>query len=162
MSKAKIFFVEQGGATLNGILRLSEFIMRKTLSLFALPFLVWSPFLNGCGRDLGTARGVADEFVDQHYVNFDLQKAKAYAVSLALDKVNEEIRLTAGQKIDASTQKPKINYRLLEKKEGERRASFLYEGTIQSDDGSSFTRKWLVAARKEADQWRVSNFTESD
>jgi hypothetical protein len=136
--------------------------MRNTLSLFALPFLIWSLFLNGCGRDLGTAQGVADEFVDQHYVNFDLQKAKAYAVSLALDKVNEEIRLTAGQKIDASTQKPKINYRLLEKKEGERRASFLYEGTIQSDDGSSFTRKWLVAARKEADQWRVSNFTESD
>jgi len=136
--------------------------MRRTLSLFALPFVVWSLFLNGCGRDLGTAQGVADEFVDQHYVNFDLQKAKDYAVSLALDKVNEEIRLTAGQKIDASTQKPKINYRLLEKKEGERRASFLYEGTIQSNDGSSFTRKWLIAARKESDQWRVSNFTESD
>ena len=78
--------------------------MRKTLSFFALPFLVWSLFLNGCGRDLGTAQGVADEFVDQHYVNFDLQKAKAYAVSVALDKVNEEIRLTAGQKIDMSTQ----------------------------------------------------------
>lgn len=136
--------------------------MRNTLSSFALPFLVWSLFLNGCGRDLGTAQGVAEQFVDQHYVNFDLQAAKAYAVSLALDKVNEEIRLTAGQKIDASTQKPKINYRLLEKKEGERRASFLYEGTIRSDDGSSFTRKWLIAARKEADQWRVSNFTESD
>jgi len=136
--------------------------MRRTLSLFAFPFVVWSLFLNGCGRDLGTAQGVADEFVDQHYVNFDLQKAKDYAVSLALDKVNEEIRLTAGQKIDASTNKPKINYRLLEKKEGERRASFLYEGTIQSNDGSSFTRKWLIAARKESDQWRVSNFTESD
>lgn len=136
--------------------------MRNTLSFFALPCLVWSLFLNGCGRDLGTAQGVADEFVDQHYVNFDLQKAKAYAVSVALEKVNEEIRLTAGQKIDAATNKPKINYRLLEKKEGERRASFLYEGTIQSDDGSSFTRKWLIAARKDADQWRVSNFTESD
>jgi len=137
-------------------------MMRKTLSFFALPFLVWSLFLDGCGRDLGTAQGVADEFVDQHYVNFDLQKAKAYTVSLALDKVNEEIRLTAGQKIDASTQKPKINYRLLEKKEGEQRASYLYEGTIRSNDGSSFTRKWLIAARKESDQWRVSNFTESD
>ena len=137
-------------------------MMRNTLSFFALPFLVWSLFLNGCGRDLGTAQGVADEFVDQHYVNFDLQKAKAYAVSVALEKINEEIRLTAGQKIDAATNKPKINYRLLEKKEGEQRASFLYEGTIQSDDGSSFTRKWLIAARKDADQWRVSNFTESD
>ena len=140
----------------------NKLMLRKTFSWFALPFLVWTIFLYGCGRNLGTAQGVANEFVDQHYVNFDLQKAKAYAVSLALDKVNEEIRLTAGQKIDASTQKPKINYRLLEKKEGERRASFLYEGTIRSDDGSSFTRKWLIAARKEADQWRVSNFTESD
>jgi len=136
--------------------------VRNILSFLPLPFLVWSLFLNGCGRDLGTAQGVADEFVDQHYVNFDLQKAKAYAVSVALEKVNEEIRLTAGQKIDAATNKPKINYRLLEKKEGERRASFLYEGTIQADDGSSFTRKWLIAARKDADQWRVSNFTESD
>ena len=137
-------------------------MMRNALSFFALPFFVWSLLLNGCGRDLGTAQGVADEFVDQHYVNFDLQKAKAYAVSVALEKVNEEIRLTTGQKIDAATNKPKINYRLLEKKEGEQRASFLYQGTIQSDDGSSFTRKWLIAARKDANQWRVSNFTESD
>ena len=136
--------------------------MKTTFSFFALPFLVWLFFLSGCGRDLGTAQGVADEFIDQHYVNFDLQKAKAYTVSVALDKVNEEIRLTTGQKIDASTNKPKINYRLLQKKEGERRASFVYEGTIQSDDGSSFTRRWLITARKDGEEWRVSNFTESE
>jgi hypothetical protein len=81
---------------------------------------------------------------------------------LALQKINEEIRLTAGHKIDASTQKPKINYRLLEKKEGENRASYLYEGLVNSDDGHSFTRKWLIVARKEGALWRVSNFTESD
>jgi hypothetical protein len=51
---------------------------------------------------------------------------------------------------------------LVEKKEGPERSSFLYEGTIQSDDGTSFTRKWLINVRKEGDQWRVSNFTESD
>ena len=135
---------------------------RKTFSWFALPFIVWSIFVSGCTRDLGTAQGVVEEFVDQHYVHIDLQKAKAYVVSIALDKVNEEIRLTAGHKIDASTQKPKVNYTLLEKKEGGTRASFLYEGKIVSDDGSSFTRKWLILARKEGDQWRVSNFTESD
>jgi hypothetical protein len=134
----------------------------KTFSWSALPLLVWAAFLCSCSRDLGTAQGVAEEFVDQHYVNIDLQKAKTYAVSLALEKLNEEIRLTAGQKIDASTHKPRIDYRLLEKKEGEKRAAFLYEGTIQADDGSSFTRKWLIATRKEANQWRVSNFTESD
>jgi hypothetical protein len=127
-----------------------------------LPFLFFVLLLTGCGRDLGTAQGVVEEFVDQLYVHFDLHKAKTYVVSIALDKVNEEIRLTAGHKIDAGTRKPKINYRLLEKKESEKRASFFYEGTIQSDDGSSFTRKWLIAARKEGNQWRVSNFTESD
>ena len=115
-----------------------------------------------CGRDLSTAKGVVEEFVDQHYVHIDLTKAKTLAVSVALHKVNEEIRLTDGQKIDASTQKPRVHYVLLEKQEGAQRASFLYEGTIQSDDGTSFTRKWLINARKEGDRWRVSNFTESD
>ena len=125
-------------------------------------FAVFALMASGCGRDLTTAQGVTEAFVDHHYVTFDLQKAKDYTVSVALDKVNDEIRLTTGQQIDASTQKPRVNYRLLEKKEGDRRASFLYEGTIQSDDGTSFTRKWLIATRKEGDHWRVSNFSESD
>ncbi|HXG51198.1 MAG TPA: hypothetical protein VNN77_07330 [candidate division Zixibacteria bacterium] len=116
----------------------------------------------GCGRDLGTAQGVVEEFLDQHYVHIDLGKARLHVVGLALHKVDEEIRLTAGQAIDASTQKPRVNYRLLEKREGRGRASFLYEGTIRSDDGSSFTRKWLIAARLENGRWKVSNFTESD
>jgi hypothetical protein len=118
--------------------------------------------VGACGRDLGTAQGTVEEFVDQHYVHIDIAKAKQYAVGLALEKLNEEIRLTAGQAIDASTHKPKVNYQIIEKKESDKRASFLYEGTIRSDDGTSFTRKWLIAARKEGNQWRVSNFTESD
>ena len=130
---------------------------RQTLIVFLLLMLI-----GACGRDLSTAQGVVEEFVDHHYVAIDLAKAKTLAVSLALSKVNEEIRLTAGQTIDASSQKPRVNYRLLEKKEGAERASYLYEGTIQSNDGTSFIRKWLVTARKEGNQWRVSNFTESD
>ena len=141
---------------------LAEVIVKKTRRTFALSLIVLNLFLTGCGRDFGTAQGVAEEFVDQHYVHIDIQKAKQYAVGLALEKLNQEIRLTAGQAIDASTQKPKVNYALLEKKEGANRASFLYEGTIRSEDGTTFTRKWLIAARKEGNQWRVSNFTESD
>ena len=125
-------------------------------------FLLFILLAAACGRDLSTAQGVVEEFVDQHYVHIDLPKAKALTVSIALHKVNEEIRLTDGQKVDTSTQKPRVNYSLLEKKEGAERASFLYEGNIQSSDGTSFTRKWLINARKEGTQWRVSNFTESD
>ncbi|MGH7827461.1 MAG: hypothetical protein ACREQ7_20080 [Candidatus Binatia bacterium] len=123
---------------------------------------LWMLLISACGRDMGTAQGVVEEFVDQHYVEFNLHKAREYVVGLALQKINEEIRLTTGHKIDASTQKPRINYRLLEKREGQNRASYLYEGTINSDDGHSFTRKWLIAARKEGNVWRVSNFSESD
>ncbi|HEY1235409.1 MAG TPA: hypothetical protein VGH22_18660 [Candidatus Binatia bacterium] len=115
-----------------------------------------------CSRDLNSAQGVADEFVDQHYVMIDLPKAKTLAVSVALSKLNEEIRLTSGQPIDASTRKPRVHYTLLEKKEGDQRATFLYQGTIESDDNTSFTRQWLITARKEGSEWRVSNFTESD
>ena len=126
----------------------------KTLLRTTLVISYWALFLSACGRDLGTAQGVVEEFVDQHYVKIDLPKAKAYAVSIALEKINEEIRLTAGQQIDASTRKPKVNYQLLEKKESGGRASFLYEGTIQSEDGTSFTRKWRVTARKARPQAR--------
>ncbi|MCZ6623878.1 MAG: hypothetical protein O7B35_06555 [Deltaproteobacteria bacterium] len=116
--------------------------------------------LGACGRDLRTAQGVVEEFVDQHYVHINLQKAKEYVAGLALRKINEEIRLTSGQAIDASTRKPTIHYRLLKKKEGEQRASFLYEGTILAEGAPRFSRRWLIVAQKEGDQWRVSNFTE--
>lgn len=125
-------------------------------------FLLMALLIGACGRDLNSAQGVVEEFVDQRFVQFDLGKAKLFAVSVALEKVNEELRLTAGHKIDATTQKPRINYKLLEKREGERRASFLYEGTINADDGTSFTRKWLISARKDGNDWKVSNFTESE
>jgi hypothetical protein len=136
--------------------------MKINPTSFCAFFALIALWASGCGRDPSTAQGVTETFVDHHYVSFDLQKAKDYTVSIALDKVNDEIRLTTGQTIDASTQKPRVNYRLLEKKEGERRASFLYEGTIHSNDGTSFTRKWLIAARRDGDHWRVSNFSESD
>lgn len=135
---------------------------RNTIRILAALCMVIAIGTGGCGRDLNSAQGVAEEFVDQRFVQFDLDKAKLYAISVALEKVNEELRLTAGQKIDASTQKPRINYKLLEKRESEKRASFLYEGTINGDDGTSFTRKWLITARKDNNLWRVSNFTESE
>src|SRR5262245_15627339 len=134
----------------------------KTRRWVTIASLILCLFTGACNRDLSTPQSVADEFVDQHYVVIDLQKAKALTVSIAQSKIDEEIRLTTGHAIDDSTQKPRVNYRLLEKKEATERASYLYEGTIQSNDGTSFMRKWLITTRKEGNQWRVSNFTESD
>ena len=89
----------------------------KIKQIFALRAAVLALFLTAaCGNDLNTAQGIAEEFVDHHYVKIDLQKAKQYTVSVAQAKIDEEIRLTGGQTIDASTQKPRVNYTLLEKK----------------------------------------------
>jgi hypothetical protein len=136
--------------------------MVKSFWLLGVAFLALALSVSTCTRDLNSAQGVADEFVDQHYVVIDLPKAKTLAVSVALSKLNEEIRLTSGQPIDASTRKPRVHYTLVEKREGDQRATFLYQGTIESDDNTSFTRQWLITARKEGTQWRVSNFTESE
>src|SRR3990172_7536624 len=136
--------------------------MQKVSARIALSLCLLAVLFGACRRDLRTAQGVVEEFVDQHYVHINLQKAREYAVGLALEKINEEIRLTSGQTIDAATRKPRVHYRLLEKKNGEQRASFIYEGTIQAEDAPEFTRRWLILARKEGDQWRVANFTEYD
>jgi hypothetical protein len=134
----------------------------RNLAAFFTPLILSGSLLLACGRDLKTAQGVAEEFIDRHYVEIDLQKAKEYSVGLALQKINDEIRLTSGQTIDASTRKPKVHYRLVEQKTADGRVSFLYEGTIRAEDAPEFTRRWLIVARKDGDGWRVSNFTESD
>jgi hypothetical protein len=134
----------------------------KPMRKLAPTLILSCALLFACGRDLKTAQGIAEEFIDRHYVEIDLQKAKEYSVGLALQKIDDEIRLTSGQTIDASTRKPKVHYSLVEKKEADGRVSFLYQGTIQAEDAPEFTRRWLIVARKEGDGWRVSNFTESD
>jgi hypothetical protein len=118
--------------------------------------------LAACRSDPNSARGVAERFVDQHYVQINLAAAKPYCVGLALKKVEDEQRLTQGQTIDESTRKPSVHYRLIDKKEDADQASFVFEGTIHVEDAGKFTRKWLITTRREGGVWKVSNFEEFD
>jgi hypothetical protein len=102
--------------------------------------------LMACRADEHSARGVADRFVDQHYVEINLEAAKSFCSGLALKKMEDEQRLTAGQTIDESTRKPSIHYRLIDKKE----------------DADKFTRKWIITTRRNGERWTVSNFEEFD
>ncbi|HVM95618.1 MAG TPA: hypothetical protein VMT89_04485, partial [Candidatus Acidoferrales bacterium] len=83
----------------------------------------------GCRPDPNSPRGVAEQFVDAHYVRIDLPAAKGVVAGLALHKLEEEQRLTAGNAIDESTRLPTVRYRLLEEKSETDTASFVYEGT---------------------------------
>jgi len=118
--------------------------------------------LLGCRPGADTSQGVAERFVDQHYVQIDLEAAKSFCTGLALQKLEEEQRLTQGQAIDASTRKPTVHYRLLEKTADADHASFVYEGTIRVEDAGQFVRKWIISTRRDGTVWKVSNFEEFD
>jgi hypothetical protein len=130
-----------------------------TLALALLLLLM----LNACQSDPSSARGVAERFIDAHYVEINLPAAKAYCTGLALSRVEEEIRLTEGQQIDESTRKPQVHYRLREEKpRGEKSTSFLYETTISVDGADQFTKKILLTLRRGEEGWQVANYSEFD
>ncbi len=109
-----------------------------------------------------SARGVVDRFIEAHYMAINLKSAEPLCIGLALSKLQQEERLTAGQTIDASTRKPMIHYRLKEERVQPDRAMYLFVATIDVPDGGSFEKKWMITARKEGETWKVSNYSEYD
>lgn len=117
--------------------------------------------LAGCeGAGDATARGAAEAFLDRHYVEIDLPGSRDYTVGLARRKVDERIRLTSGHSIDTGTRKPRVYYRLLERREAGGGAAFVYELTVRPEDADEFRRRVLVRVRREGPGWRVSNYVE--
>ncbi|HJQ82638.1 MAG TPA: hypothetical protein VKA21_01075 [Candidatus Binatia bacterium] len=123
--------------------------------------LLCAILLAGCRPDPATPRGTAELFLDAHYVRIDLPEALPFTTGLARQKVEEEIRLVAGQPIDAGTRKPRVHYRLLEERpDGDAAVSFLYRGRIAVEDADTFERRWLVTVRHADGAWRVTNYQE--
>lgn len=119
--------------------------------------------LHACQSDPRSARGIAERFLDAHYVEINLQAAKPYCTGLALNRLEDEIRLTEGQPIDENTRKPLVHYRLVEEKpRGEKSTSFLYETTISVDGAGEFTKKVLLTLRQGEQGWQVANYSEFD
>lgn len=126
----------------------------------AYPQLLLVVLLAACHSDPNSPQGVAERFVDQHYVMIDVKAAKPFSTGLALRKLENEEKLTTGHSIDAATRKPTVHYRLIEKRDSPEQPAFVFEGTIYADGDDSFTRKWLITTRRDGDAWKVSNFEE--
>lgn len=117
--------------------------------------------LAACRPGADTARGVAERFLDEHYVRMDLRAAAEHCVGLARHKVEEELRLVGGEEIDASTMKPTVTYELEEvRDDGDGRSNFLYRGKVKLSGGHSFDMRWLISVKRDAGEWKVSNFKE--
>jgi hypothetical protein len=121
-----------------------------------LPLLVAA-----CRADPATPRGTAELFLDAHYVRIDLSAAHALTSGVARSKLEDEMRLTAGQSIDETTRKPTVHYRLLEeRRDGEAAVNYVYRGRIAVEDADTFERRWLLTVRFADGAWSVTNYQE--
>ena len=111
----------------------------------------------GC-HPANSARGVADRFIDQYYVAIDLKAAEPYCTGLALDKLHKEMQLIGNQRIDDSTRKPVVHYKLTAERDAPDHIQFLFRATIDVPEGGTFNRNWMITARKSGDTRKVSNF----
>jgi hypothetical protein len=118
--------------------------------------------VTACRSAPDTPRGTAERFVDEHYVRIDLEAAKAYCTGLALQKLEEEKRLTEGQVIDTSTRMPTVRYKVISEKQSEVDATYVFAATIQVEGAGSLSRRWIVTVRRTDVGWKVANFKEFD
>jgi hypothetical protein len=123
--------------------------------------LVLAVTLLACGSDEGTPRGIAERFIDAHYVRIDLPAARPYTSGLARKKIDEEKRLIDGQEIDEATRVPRIHYELLEERvQGDDVVSFAYDATVRMDGAEPFNRTLHITVRRDGADWKVTNYDE--
>jgi len=109
-----------------------------------------------------SARGVVDRFIEARYIAIDLNATEALCTGLARDEIIKERNLIAGQGIDSSTRKPVVHYTLKEKREMDGRVTFLFKARIDVPEGGSFNKFWMITARRDGEDWKVSSFSEYD
>jgi hypothetical protein len=117
--------------------------------------------LAGC-HPANSPRGVTDRFIDQHYVAINLDAAKQFCTGLALDKLDKEIALVSGQRIDDETRKPAVHYKLKAERTSGDHVEFIFRATIDVPEGGTFHRNWMITARLDGGMWKVSNYSEYD
>lgn len=117
----------------------------------------------GCaGSTDGSARAVAERFLDQHYVRIDLEAARTLTEGLATAKIDKEIELTSEIEIDAETRQPSIYYSLDFAEEAGDVASFQYHLQISAGGVSPYLKLVLLTVRRTDAGWRVTNYSEAD
>ena len=136
--------------------------MTRASAIFSLLFAWNAATMIGCTPPGDSPRATAEAFLDNHYVHIDLAAARPFCIGLALDKIDKEVALTRDAEIDAETRKPRVTYRMEESHDDADRAQYAYLLEIHPDGADTFRKLIVLTLRKEADGWRVSNYTESD
>ena len=123
--------------------------------------LLAASWVSACRSDPESTRGVAERFLDAHYVSIDLRAAETLAAGIAREKIGKERSLVGEQGIDESTRKPTVHYRFVEERpDDEGRSRLIYRATFSVADAESLDRRILLVLRREPEGWKVVNFEE--
>ncbi len=109
-----------------------------------------------------SSRGVAEAFLDAHYVEIDLDVSRDLCTGLARYKVDKEIELTRDVEIGEDTRKPRVNYRLEDAREKAGHAQYAYELTIRAPGLEPFSRLVMVTVRDTDGSWTVTNYSDGE
>ena len=118
--------------------------------------------LTACARPSGGPRGVAEAFLDAHYVRIDLQASRAFCSGLALSKIEHELELTRGVSVGEDTLKPHVHYRLEREREEPAHALYAYELTVRPPGSESFRRVVMLTVRDREGAWTVTNYDDGE
>jgi len=137
--------------------------MSRAPLVASLPFVValLAALLLAAGCHSSDPRqALAERFIDALFIKIDQSSARELATGLAASKIDEEMRLKAGQAIDESTRQPTIHYTFVQlgASQGES-ASMVYDLHVAPDGADAFTQRLILTLRQDGGAWKVANYT---
>ncbi len=118
--------------------------------------------LAACVRPSGGPRGVAESFLDAHYVRIDLLASRDFCSGLALSKLERELELTRDVPVGEDTLKPHVHYRLEREREKPTHALYAYELTVRPPGSEAFRRVVTLTVRDREGAWTVTNYDDGE
>ncbi len=105
-------------------------------------------------------QALAERFIDALFIKIDQPSARELATGLAASKIDEEIRLKAGQAIDESTRQPTVHYTFVQLGAApDESASLVYDLHVSPDGADTFTQRLILSLRQDGGAWKVANYT---
>ncbi|MFQ5894474.1 MAG: hypothetical protein ACE5JJ_01460 [Nitrospinota bacterium] len=132
--------------------------MRKA----ALAGVVGLVLLAGCGEEKLDAEATAARFVGYYYVAIDLPSAQKLTEGLARSEIERQMLAVKQAGAPIAGAKPKVESRILERRQSDGRVMFLFALTIQPAQGRPFERRALISVSRRPGGWRVTHFREFD
>jgi len=125
---------------------------------FLLGLIIPLTLSAACAKEAPSEQA-AKKFMDAYYVRINLQDAEKLSSGLAQERLTHQISLLDGTKINANTNVPTVDFKLVSQDPPNAdEASYVFEVIPHVQDIGH--RKVYVKLRQDNGAWKVSQFTE--